>query len=130
MCENSRRRRVVRGRLGLPAMLLALATAPVMSEELLDPTRPPATLAAAGPGRGVSSEPRVTSIVSRGGSRVAVVEGHVLRVGDRLGAHRVVAIEASSVRVTGPASASATVWSLYRTPVVKQAATDREDSAR
>jgi hypothetical protein len=74
------------------ALLVALALLPLIAASgaaragnaLVDPTRP---VSAADPGV-AASEPgamRVQAIISRAGSRVAVVDGRVVHAGDRIG---------------------------------------------
>lgn len=92
-----------------------------------DPTRPPDSVIGQNVGGAQLSEPRLTSIVTRGNERIAVVDGRTLRVGDRIGTNRVVAIEASAVHVADSNGEKRSVWALYRTPAVKQP-TGRENA--
>ena len=64
------------------AAAFAAANALRASEALVDPTRP----SSSGPARGTASEAggvHLQAIVSRAGSRVAIVNGRIVRTGDR-----------------------------------------------
>jgi MSHA biogenesis protein MshK len=83
--------------------LLALAGASVAhAQAVQDPTRPPQALLrpiAAGANAGA---PQLQSILigrGAGGRRVAVIDGDTVRVGDRVGGARVVAINAADVQL-------------------------------
>jgi MSHA biogenesis protein MshK len=94
---------------------LAIASVAAQAQDGIDPTRPPAVLtqpaAMAGTGTGTGAGmaplaergwPQLQSIlVSQhpGGRRVAVIDGKLVRQGQRVGELRVLAIDAGSVRL-------------------------------
>ena len=96
---------------------LALASAAAQAQDGMDPTRPPAaltqpvtsagTVAGTGGTGGTTAQaergwPQLQSIlVSQrpGGRRVAVIDGKLVRQGQRVGEARVVSIDAGSVRL-------------------------------
>jgi MSHA biogenesis protein MshK len=72
--------------------------------QVADPTRPPDALPAA-EGESETEAPaarRLTAIVISATRRVAVIDGHTVRVGDAVGAARVVSIEPLEVRLHAP----------------------------
>lgn len=86
----------------LPTVLLALAATGATAQTLQDPTRPPAQLLHPAAAAASPVAPRVQSILigqSTGGRRVAVVDGNLVRVGDRVDGARVVAISAGEVHL-------------------------------
>ncbi|MCP3984731.1 MAG: hypothetical protein GY723_10105 [bacterium] len=118
----------VRGATRILILVLFGLTGGAGAETQIDPTRPP--IVEAGPNAiGANpSERRLTSIVTRGTQRFAVVDGQTLRVGDRIGGLRVMAIETAAVHVAEPDGEGQQIWALYRTPAVKQASS--EENAR
>jgi MSHA biogenesis protein MshK len=84
------------------ALALALSAAPLAAQTLSDPTQPPATLLT--PARpGDTPAPAAAGLqsvlISRspGGRKVAVINGQVVRVGERFGGATVTAIGPNSV---------------------------------
>ena len=73
--------------------LLSGATAARAAEALIDPTRP-STLVAAHADGGI----RVQAIISRGTERVAIVDGHLVRAGDRIADALIEAVTPEGVR--------------------------------
>jgi len=98
----------------LPSFLLAPALAAAAQPMgLIDPTRPPgaqpvqaaaSTRTAAAVPAGVPLQPPLVQSVQlgRGGAATALVDGRLLRVGDRLGDAQVVAIDMKGLQVRGP----------------------------
>lgn len=101
--------------------LIVLLSGAAGAEQQSDPTQPPAAFAGPSAPGAEAAAPRLTSIVTRGEERFAVVNGTTLRVGDAVGKLHVVAIEASAVHVESPNGKGREVWSLYQTPAVKRA---------
>ncbi|MET0320531.1 MAG: hypothetical protein ABW069_07415 [Duganella sp.] len=76
----------------LPALLLAVACTPRMAaaQDLADPTRPPPEARIAGPGQAdaapVRSGPQLQSVLTGDhGRQVAVIDGHAVRPGEKIG---------------------------------------------
>lgn len=79
---------------------------------LVDPTRPPsaAPAQAAAPSRPAASAPDMPAPppqlqavqLARGGASTALVDGRLLRVGDRVGDAKVVAIDLQGLQLQGP----------------------------
>ncbi len=82
---------------------LVLATA-AGAAGLVDPTRPPAPRASAIPAEGEEGY-RLTSILVAPDRRIAVINGHVVRVGDRVADAQVVGITLTRVQLRGPEGA-------------------------
>ena len=80
------------------AMLVIAATSLAHADSLIDPTRPPITVHKSGPAREVDPVVRVTAIFQSGERRVAVLDGQVVKVGDRVGAVTIQEINADGVR--------------------------------
>jgi MSHA biogenesis protein MshK len=82
----------------LAALLVAL---PSEAQALVDPTQPPGASAPSGPGASPSGAfgPVLSSIVLGPHRRFAVIDGREVRVGDKVGDARLVAIDADSVRL-------------------------------
>ena len=102
----------------LPASMLALLLAPAPAAAappagLADPTRPPGAAQATGPAQRAAAPqaaavdpPQLQSVqLGRGGETSALVDGRLLRVGDRLGEARVVAIDLQGLQLQGPRGA-------------------------
>lgn len=67
-----------------------------------DPTRPPMQLLHPTAGAPLTAGPQLQSVLisrSAGGRHVAVIDGELVRVGDRVGGARVVAIRADEVQL-------------------------------
>jgi len=102
----------------LNLFLWALCSAGAALAQSADPTRPPpAFIGAAGTVAGGGAEPvgnRLTSVViARQGSRSrAVIDGQVLRRGDRIGDSRLIRITETQVELAGPNGRE----TLYLTP--------------
>jgi len=86
------------------ALALALSAAPLAAQTLSDPTQPPAALLSpARPGDAPASAPVAAGLqsvlISRspGGRKVAVINGQVVRVGERFGGATVIGIGPNSV---------------------------------
>jgi len=77
------------------AVLFAGATLARAGEGLVDPTRPTSTVGAPeGAGAGI----RVEAVILRAGSRIAIVNGHIVRAGDHLGDTLIEEVTADGVR--------------------------------
>jgi MSHA biogenesis protein MshK len=85
-------------RLAFRALVLAFASLPplTLADTLRDPTRPPIERSAA-PAKASAPALRVEAILIDGARRVAVVDGKVVREGDRVGAALITAIEAGAI---------------------------------
>jgi len=82
------------------AVLGALPLPPAAAQGLVDPTRPPdAPLAGGDSGAAIArAAPQLQSVlVASSGRRVAVVDGHTVRVGDKVGEASVAAIGETTV---------------------------------
>lgn len=81
--------------------VFALAAMPSGAQALADPTRPPsvAGLAVMDSGGGASG-PVLQSILLSSKRRLAVIDGRVVKVGDRIGEARIVAIDYDSVKIS------------------------------
>jgi len=89
----------------LRAAALMLVMAGAGAQTVQDPTRPPAQLLHPSTAAVSPAAPRVQSILigqHAGGRRVAVVDGNLVRVGDRVRGARVVAITAGEVQLQRP----------------------------
>lgn len=84
-------------RLLFAASALASAAVAVGAEALADPTRPSSAAASSDLGPEVVGV-HVEAIVSRAGSRVAIVNGRLVRAGDRLGSIWIEEVTADGVR--------------------------------
>ena len=87
--------------------LLCAGWAPLAAADVPDPTEPPSSGAIEGGAApdAVSIAPgpgRLTAVVISPARRVAVIDGIPVRVGDEVGAARVIEIEPLSVRLRGP----------------------------
>lgn len=88
-------------RLVLHALVTALVLAP-QTVNAGDPTRPPGKrMVAPSTSAAAAKAPRLTSIVISPARRHAVIDGTVVRVGDRVGSARVVDIELQGVHLQG-----------------------------
>ncbi len=79
------------------ALYACLALAPLaVADELRDPMRPPRPAQAAR----VAAEPVpvLSAIISRGGERLAILDGHLARAGDHVGAYAVDLVFVDGVR--------------------------------
>ena len=83
----------------LGALLLICPAVPAQEGPVRDPMRPP--VIADGNVIGNEAEPRLylTAILISATRRIAVVNGAFYRVGDRIGADEIVAIEPGSIRI-------------------------------
>jgi len=76
----------------------ALSVAPARAAELRDPMRP-ATLRASAPAQPPANAPlKLEAVMSSPGSRVAIVDGKVVRTGDRVSGALITEITADSIR--------------------------------
>lgn len=87
-------------------LLLTLVTSALAAESLNDPLRPPATFvtpdAQAGAGTGGA---RLTSILqpgTNGGAAKAIIDGHIVSVGERVGDARLVKLTGQEAVLQGP----------------------------
>lgn len=91
--------RMTQALMGLISLSMAM---PLAAQALADPTRPPnmpdAAVADSGAG---ASGPVLKSILLSSNRRLAVIDGRSVRVGDRVGNARVIAIDADSVKLRG-----------------------------
>jgi len=92
------------------------------ADPLIDPTRPPVTVHKSGPVNLAEPVVHVTAIFSSGERRVAVLDGQVVKVGDRVGVVTVQEITPDGVRYLRAGRVE-----FARLP--KQAATVRRDAA-
>lgn len=67
--------------------------------ELRDPLRPPVTVSASPASSFNAAAWRLSSTLVAEGRRVAIINGRTVRVGDRVGGARVLAIDAGRVRL-------------------------------
>ncbi len=84
-----------------PTVLLVaalMAAMPARAETLMDPTRPANAPRAVSGGVAVEASARVTAVFLAGGRRVAVLDGRVVKAGDRLGDLVVQEVLADGVR--------------------------------
>lgn len=85
------------------------------AELLADPTRPPAAALMVGGGMGESPGGRLSSIVlPKQGRATAVIDGQVVRLGERVGGARLLRLTESEAVLEGPEG----VERLYLTPDV------------
>lgn len=92
-------------RLVAVTLLIVAGAAGAGAQPVQDPTRPPAQFIHPTTGGVLASSPQVQSILvgrGTGGRRVAVIDGNLVRVGDRVGDARVVAIGATTVQLQRP----------------------------
>lgn len=82
-------------------LLLTLLACCAAAAGLVDPTRPP-TLHEAGEVAEPAAAARLTAVLVSPERRIATLDGRVVRVGDRVGDARVVAISLTGVRLIGP----------------------------
>jgi hypothetical protein len=100
-------RRIAAGLAGL-ALAASAGLALIAAAEVPDPTRPPAIGDAASEALSPDAElvptgpGQLTAIVISPTRRIAVIDGVAVRVGDEVGAARVIAIEPLSVTLRGP----------------------------
>ena len=81
------------------ALCLTTASAFAGAEKLVDPTRP----ASATPGPTESSRPLspcVQAVLTRDGISIAIVNGHIVRAGDRLADYLIKEVTSNGVRYT------------------------------
>jgi len=80
------------------ALLILIATC-VHGQELTDPTRPPASIAApqALPGEKLNTPPELQSVLISPTRRVAVIDGQTVALGEKFGEARVVRIAEDEV---------------------------------
>ena len=87
--------------IALQALLFMVTQRGLLAAELIDPTRPimarPVTTSAATPIQ-AASELKLEAILLSNDRRLAIVNGKLLRVGDRLGDTRIEAITAAAIR--------------------------------
>lgn len=87
------------------ALLLAgwWASSAALAQPLADPMRPPAAAAASPePGEATKGAARLQSVLISPSRRVAVIDGRVVREGERVGDATLVSIAASHVLLRGP----------------------------
>lgn len=84
--------------LAVPAWLVCCA-APLSAAEIADPTRPPSGIGAQPREVHAEAPLRVDSLFLMGKASYAIVDGRVVRVGDRLDAGRIDRIDESGVRL-------------------------------
>lgn len=100
------------------SILASCGSALAQSASIADPTRPPvAFTAAAGGAPLLQGEPaggRLSAILipRRGGKPNAVIDGKVVRLGDKIGDSRLVGVTETEVELAGPAGKE----TLYLTP--------------
>lgn len=82
-------------------LVLTLLASAASAAGLVDPTRPP-TSREAGAVAGPAAGARLTSVLVSPERRLATLDGRLVRVGDRVGDARVVAISLAGVRLAGP----------------------------
>ncbi|WP_206732474.1 MSHA biogenesis protein MshK [Janthinobacterium sp. 17J80-10] len=79
-------------------VMMLINASPVMAtDNLPDPTRPPAAFAAGEAGSVVASGPVLQSVLIASGRRVAVISGQTVQVGDKIGDLRVAKIDEGKV---------------------------------
>lgn len=79
------------------------ASQAALAQPLGDPMRPPAAVAAPPePGEASKTAARLQSVLISPGRRVAVIDGRLVRVGERVGDATLVAISESQVVLQGP----------------------------
>lgn len=82
----------------LPAVLLLSMAAPLsLAQQLVDPTRPPASLGTVHESGAASSGPVLQSVMIRSGQSEAIISGQTVKPGDKFGDARVVKITESEV---------------------------------
>jgi hypothetical protein len=108
----------------LAALLISLTAQAAATERLMDPTRPASVSA------NLASEQasviRLEAIFSSGDRLVAIVNGNVVRTGDRIAGIRIDAINSNSVRYTR-AGRSETMQMQNRAMRVRHNVTTQED---
>ncbi len=84
----------------IAALLMGLSASPAVAQALSDPTRPPAAPAAS-PDEGLNETAkgalRLQSVLISPGRRVAVIDGRLVQLGERIGDATLVAISESQV---------------------------------
>lgn len=99
MKDTNRLHQILRAR-GVQLPLLAvLAVQPTLAEGLRDPMRPPLAHSAT-PARAPAHALRLEAILVEGERRVAIVDGKVVRAGDRVSGVVVSAIHVDSIQYT------------------------------
>lgn len=87
----------------LPAVLLSaavLVATKALAADLRDPMRPPSAPVAVISRVGAPSSLQLQAVISTGASRVAIVDGKVVRVGDKLDGAVIDEISTTSIRYT------------------------------
>lgn len=86
----------------LPA-LLALALPLAAGAQIADPTRPPVGVAETGDEAGAAAGPVLQSVlIPKNGRPLAVIDGHQIRLGERLGERRLVRLSEREAVLDGP----------------------------
>ena len=86
----------------LPA-LLALALPLTAGAQIADPTRPPVGVAETADEAGVAAGPVLQSVlIPKNGRPLAVIDGHQVRLGERLGERRLVRLSEREAVLDGP----------------------------
>jgi hypothetical protein len=83
----------------LAALLLAMTAHSALADRLTDPTRPTDAKAISS-GEKVEAGVRLEAILRSEGSHLAIVNGKVVRAGDRIGATRIDEVLADGIRYT------------------------------
>jgi MSHA biogenesis protein MshK len=79
---------------------LIFASSIALSGELADPTRPASYRVSADSANSAPGRMRVEAILNRGGQRLAIIDGKVVRAGDRIADARIDEVLADGVRYT------------------------------
>jgi hypothetical protein len=84
----------------LAALLTLIATAQAVAADLRDPMRPPSAPGVATSRTGASSSLQLQAVIGTGQSRVAIVNGKVVHIGDKIDGATIDEISATTVRYT------------------------------
>jgi hypothetical protein len=83
----------------LATLLLTMTAQPALADRLIDPTRP-ANAKAISSGEKAEAGVRLEAILRSDGAHLAIVNGKVVRAGDRIGATRIDDVLADGIRYT------------------------------
>ncbi|TXT24521.1 MAG: hypothetical protein FD134_1472 [Gallionellaceae bacterium] len=86
----------------LPSVFCILVSALCYAEALPDPTRPPAEFGASPTQAGTPQESGLQSLIISPARRAAIINGHTVELGGRLGDSKLVEVSESSVVLQGP----------------------------
>lgn len=107
-------------------VLCLLAAGAAAAESLSDPTRPPGNIAGAALEAGSDGGLRLQSVLSpQGGRASAIINGKVVRVGDRVGEARLVRLNETEAVLQGPNG----MERLFLVPDVSKVGTMRKTAA-